>query len=483
MSTTSALSTARDRLPVALLLSLSAVFLVVVIVVTEVVFLGVRTTYGSGIDSRLGSQLQRDFLVDQDAESSALSKGDPSLLSGRLTGNALQDVSQRISAGGAGSPPTVSFQAGSLNILKAQDPIDPTLVIEVQEDGTQTVTSSAGPDSAPTVQGIAFHGDYWMRKDSSGRYLIADQKIENLPASNLPALALTTAAALWIAVAASLVILRRRAIRIPAPAAASGLSAAVSAVVDARPAFEPIQQPPGSSSGVLVRTFGGLHLHSGGKDWAPALSARPVTAFVWLRLLVAAIRDPMSRPLREELGRQLRPGLDRETQLKQMRNVIYQGLRELPPALSGRIVVGPQTMNFKLDGCEVDAINLLSLSSEYAGWKLLTTPQIARAQSALDASAGVFLPEFESIEDIATDHHPTCTALVQELRELLTGKRVELTILVADSLLSAHQTEQAIVVLERAFKERPERADLRARLAAAYHSAGREADAAAIQPH
>src|SRR5712691_8206635 len=178
----SAASSTPPRLPTVLVVGLSALFLAAVIVATAVLGLGLRTTYGSGIDSQLGSELQRDFLVDQDAEASALSKGDPSLVSGRLTGNALQDVSQRISAA-SGSQPTRSFQAGSLNILKAQDPIDPTLVIEVQEDGTKTVTSSAGPDSAPTEQSIGFHGDYWMRKDASGRYLIADQKIQNLPTS------------------------------------------------------------------------------------------------------------------------------------------------------------------------------------------------------------------------------------------------------------------------------------------------------------
>ncbi len=464
-----------------LVVGLSALFLAAVIVATAVLGLGLRTTYGSGIDSRLGSQLQRDFLVDQDAEASALSKGDPSLVSGRLTGNALQDVSQRISAA-SGSQPTVSFQAGSLNILKAQDPIDATLVIEVQEDGTKTVTSSAGPDSAPTEQSIGFHGDYWMRKDASGRYLIADQKIQNLPTSNVPAIALITAAAVWVAVAASLVVVRKRArqIQVPAP---TGLAAAVSATLDALPAYEPVDSQPASTAEVLVRTFDGLHMHYDGKDWAEALSARPVTAFVWLRLLLAAIRDPLARPTREDIGRQASPGLDRETQLKRLRNVIYQGLRELPPALSGRIEVGPQTMSFKLAGCEVDALNLLSVSAEYAGRRRLSDPQSARAQRVLAASVGTFLPDFESVEDLATDHHPTCTALVQELRELLTTKRVELAIVVADSFLSTQQPDQAIALLERVFRERPERVDLRARLAAAYHGAGREADAGAIQPN
>ncbi len=215
------------------MVGLSALFLAGVIVVTAALGLGVRTTYGSGIDDRLGSQVQRDFLADQDAEAAALSKGDPGMISGRLTGNALQDVSQQITtAANAGAPPTVSFQAGSLTVLQAQDPIDPTLVIEVQEDGSKTVTSSAGPNSAPTEQTIAFHGDFWLRKDSSGRYLIADQKIQNLPTSILPAFALITVAVVWVGLAGSLVVLRRRAKTIPAPAAA-GLTAAVAAVVDA----------------------------------------------------------------------------------------------------------------------------------------------------------------------------------------------------------------------------------------------------------
>jgi hypothetical protein len=482
LSTESVPSAAGGRLPVGLVVGLSALFLAGVIVATAALGLGVRTSYGSGIDAGLGSQVQRDFLADQDAEARALSKGDPSLLSGHLTGNALQDVGQQISAAGeAGAPPTVSFQANSLNILKAQDLIDPTLLIEVQEDGSKTVTSSS-PNSAPTEQTISVQGDFWMRKDTSGRYLIADQKIQNLPASNASGIALIAVAVVWVALAAILVVLRRRARPVPAPAAA-GLTAAVSAVIDAAPAYAPIEPSQGSPPEVLIRTFGGLQVHQDGKDWAGALSARPVTAFVWLRLLASGVRDPLARPLREEVGRQASPGLDRETQLKRLRNVIYQGLRELPRALSGRIVVEPQIMSFKLEGCEVDAIDLLAVSAEYAGRKLLTDPQIARAQRVLDASTGTFLPEFESIEDLATDHHPTCTALIRELRELLTTKRVELSMLVADSHLANHHSDQAIALLERAFKERPERVDLGARLANAYHAAGREAEAAAIQHH
>jgi len=458
---------------------LSALFLAGVIVVTAAFGLGVRTTFGAGIGNRFGSQVQRDFLADQDAEGAALSKGDPSLISGRLTGNALQDVSQQMSLSNA--PPTVSFQAGSLTILQAQDPTDPTLVIEVQEDGTKTVTSSAGPNSAPTEQTIGFHGDFWMRKDSSGRYLIADQKVQNLPTSYLPAIGLTAVAVVWVVLAAGLVALRRRARPLPVPAA-TGLSVAVSTVVGVAPAYEPVEPAEGSPPEVLVRTFGRLQVHFDGKDWAAALSARSVTAFVWLRLLVAVIRDPAARPTREEIGRQASPRMDRETQLKHLRNVIYQGLRELPAALRDRIVVEPQTMSFKLDGCEVDAIDLLAVSAEYAGRRLLADPQVARAQRVLDATKGTFLPDFESVEDLATDHHPTCTALIRDLRELLTTKRVDLAMLVSESLVATHRPDQAVTLLERAFQEQPDRTDVRARLAAAYRSVGREAEASALEP-
>ena len=83
--------------------------------------LGVPTTYGSGIDSSLGAQVVRDFLADQDAEATALSNGDQSVLGGRLTDSALADVIQQISNQSAsGTPPKVTFQPTSLTILRAR---------------------------------------------------------------------------------------------------------------------------------------------------------------------------------------------------------------------------------------------------------------------------------------------------------------------------------------------------------------------------
>jgi len=457
------------RHPTGLVYGLSALILAGVVITTAAFGLGVRIAYGSGIDGRLGGQVERDFIGDQNAEAIALSNSDPSAISRRLTGNALEDVSQRISdQTTAGAAPNVNFQAASLTILRAPDPIDPSLLIQVREDGTETVTTSAVPNSAPSQKTISFHGDFWLRQDASGRYLIADQSIQNQPSSNLPALALMVVALVWIGLAALLV--RRRQLRaIPAPAAA-GLAAVLAAVAEAPRAYEPIDAVVGPPIGVVIRTFGGLRLEQDGQDWAADLKARPVTAFIWLRLLLAAVRDPNARPSRDELGREAKPGVDRETQLKQMRNIVYK-LRELPPALRDRIRVEPQVMSFRLDGCDIDAINLLRISAESAGRSVLALSQLARVRRAIDATAGVFLPEFESVEDIATDHHPTCSDLIREQRELLAGKRLELIVWLADSYTATNHPAEAIAILEPAFTNQAARDDLRGRLTAAYSRA------------
>src|SRR6266702_2122493 len=134
------------------------------------------------------------------AEAAALSKGEQSLLSSALTENALVDVNQQIADEiAAGAPPAITFQADSMNILEAADPADPSLTIEVQEDGTKTVTTQANQNSAPSTQSLAFHGTFWLRKSSSGRFQIADQQIQILPASPLPAIGLVATALVAVA--------------------------------------------------------------------------------------------------------------------------------------------------------------------------------------------------------------------------------------------------------------------------------------------
>ena len=437
--------------------------------------LGVPTYFGAGVDSKLGSQVARDFLADQAAESTALSNADPSALNGHLTGNALVDVSQQISdQSAAGTPPAVTLQPGSITVLEAQDPVDPSLVFEVQEDGVRSVVTPGGANEAPTEQSISFHGNFWLRKDSSGRYLIADQSIQNQPASWLPALSVIAAAFVVVAIVA---VLRRR--QRPGPPA-SAVTPPIKSVTEQVASVEaPAASAP--AAGTTIRTFGALRVQDGEKDWAQALLSRPVTGFVWLRLLVAAIQDPSSRLTRDEIARQASPGVSREVQLKRLRNFVGRGLKEMPTALRERILVEPEALGFRLDGSAVDALELLRTSRELGARSELNDEELAHVASLVRDSQGPFLPEFEAIEDIATDRHPTCTQLVRGLREQLVDKRVELALLLADSYLKKGDAVKAIAVLEPAIADRSQRQDLVARLSQAYRQAGRDAEAAKLE--
>jgi predicted Zn-dependent protease len=153
----------------------------------------------------------------------------------------------------------------------------------------------------------------------------------------------------------------------------------------------------------------------------------------------------------------------------------------MPKVLRDRIVVMPEWMKFRLDDCEVDAIELIALSAAASIRRELTPTEALRIQRLLAACQGIFLPEFEPIEDLATDRHPSCTELIHELRESLTNKRVDLALLIADIDLRAGRPAQAIAILEPAVDDRPQRRDLANRLAAAYRGAGREDEATALE--
>jgi hypothetical protein len=470
------------RFQPAAVVAVSIGLLAVVIVAVAVVgttLLGVPTTYGNGINPSLGAKVTRDFLSDQDAEATALSDGDQSVLGGHLTDSALTDVVQQISnQSGTGSLPAVTFHPASLTVIRAQDPADPSLTIEVQEDGTKSVVTSGGPDAAPTEQTVSFHGDFWLR-NPGGNYTIADQHIQTLPSSPLPAIALVVAALLVVGLA-TVLVRRRGGLRTaggPAAVAPSGPAPQVEMLANREEREAPKPLPR-----TIVTTFGGLHIREGGQDWAGALTSRPVTGFVWLRLLVATVRNPASNVGRDEVARQASPpGLSREVQLKRLRNVIAKGLPEMPAVLRDRIRVTPESMSFELEGCEVDAIELVNASVASAGRGELSSSETAQLERVLSACQGTFLSEFDAMEDLATDRHPSCTELIRELRESLTNKRVDLALVLADGHLRAGRPTQAIKALEPAVADRRERKDLADRLAAAYRGAGREAEAKAIE--
>jgi hypothetical protein len=467
--------TSRTRLQTAAVIVASAVIMVVVVGATEILGLGVRTSYGSGIDSALGNQMTHDFLADQEAEAAALSRSDQSLLDNRLSDSALADVIQQIRNQSSTSPPTVAFQPSSIAVLRAQDPNDPTLLIEIQEDGTKTVTSAGGANSAPSETDLAFHGNFWLR-NSGGRYTIADQQIQTLPTSYLSQIALVVVALLWVALA--YVLYRRTRPRLVwQPSAAAGTTSLASDPPVDFDRFEPAGPEPKST----IRTFGGLQVLEDGKDWAPSLGGRQVMAFVWRRVLLAPFEDPAAGVARDVVARQAYPSVEREYQLARLRTVLNQGLRELPAPLRRRIIQEPKVLRFNLEDCSVDAMDLIKLANDWGSLKTISPIQAATARRVVAASKGTFLPEFESVDDLVTSGHPTCTGLISDLRAKLAERRARLVAVLGRTYLAGRRQDLAVNLLEPAVED-DHSADttLRDLLAEAHRASGREADARAF---
>jgi len=461
----------RTKLQAAAVVVFSAAILAAAIVLAALFGLGVRTTYGSGIDPTLGAQVTRDFLTDQGAEAAALSKSDQTLLNNRLSDSALTDVIQQIQSQGSAKPPNVAFEPASITVLRSQDPNDPSLVIEVQEDGTKTVTASGGANSAPSQSNLSFHGNFWLRR-SGDHYTIADQDIETLPTSYLPQTALGVVALVWVALA--YVLYRRTRTRdVLQP---GGITVAAVRASEPPVDFEGVE-PAEPDAKTVIRTFGGLQVLEGGQDWAPALSGRQVMAFLWRRVLLAAFDDPAASVSREAVARQAYPSVEREYQLARIRTVLNQGLTELPAPLRTRIIAEPKVLRFNLEGCAVDALELLKLADDWGRLEVISPHQAATARRVIGASRGTFLPEFESVDNLVTSGRPTCTELIKNLRDKLTDRRARLLVVLARTYIAGRRTDLALKLLETATQDHPADAQLRELLAEAHRASGREADA------
>lgn len=467
-------TTSSTRLQTAVVVVVSSALLAGAIVATVAFGLGVRTSYGPGIEPALGDQVTRDFLADQDAEAAAVSKSDQSLLNNRLSDSALVDVIQQIQSHAGGDLSTVSFRPTSITVLRAQDPNNLSLQIEVQEDGVKTVTRRSDPDAVPTQDEDGFHGDFWLRL-SGGHYLIADQNIQTEAASVLPRVALAVVALIWVALAYLLYRRNKPRTALAAPAAGS----AEATPLEAPTVFEVADEPEPQRK-TTIRSFGGLQVIEEGKDWAPTLSGRQVMAFFWRRVFLAAVESDSASVARDLLARQLNPTVDRETQLRRLRGLISEGVRELPVPLSKRIVATPTVVRFDFDDCSVDALDLVRVGAELGRLKVLSTTQASRARRLVDATTGTFMPEFETVEDVVTDHHPTCTELIQQLRTKLSDRRVELVAVLARTYIAGKRADMAVDLLEATRQGLSGRPQLVEVLAEAYRATGRESDARAL---
>lgn len=232
-----------------------------------------------------------------------------------------------------------------------------------------------------------------------------------------------------------------------------------------------------------LRTFGRLQLLQASEDHGPALMAKKVLAFIWLYLFVRALLEPDGRVKRIVFAEEVSPGLSPTKQNKRLRNRIDDMLkRDLPTALSSRLVVNRNEIGIDLSNCSIDVVRLQEVArmcTEKHG--LLTGELIAEAHRMLDETEGEFLPGWDQIEAETNGGRGAAHEYVRSLRELAETARVDLMSALASNHMARQQPRKAIPLLEQALERQPDREDLARKLLAAYLESGQPARAAELQ--
>ncbi len=151
-------------------------------------------------------------------------------------------------------------------------------------------------------------------------------------------------------------------------------------------------------------------------------------AFIWLYLFVRALLEPDGRVKRVAFAEEVSPGLSPTKQNKRLRNRIDDMLkRELPTALSSRLVVDRNEIGIDLSNCSIDIARLQEvarLCTDKHG--MLTGDLIAEAHRMLDETEGEFLPGWDAIETETNGGRGAAREYVRSLRELSETARVDL---------------------------------------------------------
>lgn len=153
-------------------------------------------------------------------------------------------------------------------------------------------------------------------------------------------------------------------------------------------------------SHLAIRTFGRLELRQAGQDFASELTGKPVLAFIWLHLFVRGLLEPQGRVDRGAFAEEFAPGMSPERQRKRLRDRLNDMTRrDLPDALSSRLVVTRQELRLDLSRCSIDIVRLQQVAAACAAKAGMLSGDLAsEASRILDATEGEFLPGWEQIE-------------------------------------------------------------------------------------
>jgi hypothetical protein len=370
-----------------------------------------------------------------------------------------------------------------MEILQEADPNDSGVTVEVHQVGTQhqDVLGPSG-DTVTSSEDLSFDNRYWLRS-TNGRFAITDITGSLRPVTVAPPFpwwAVAVGGAILAVVVAALVFrLRRRRVPAGSPMLSPTPVAATASTADRT---DLAWEGPGDGKGTRlgIRTIGAFRIWWQGEDLAEEILRRPTTGFVWLRLLVAAIDHPAGPLARTDVQEEVAPRVGTKSQQGRLRQVVLE-FKALPAVLRDRMVVSRLVMSFDLEGCEVDAVELLKLGRELRVGGATDPTRLAYASAVLASTGGLFLPMWKDVVGRATDVDIPATETVTELGQRLEFARADILVAIGDDHLRRHEAGPAVDAFQEALSLREEREDIAERLVAALLAAGRAGEAARVR--
>lgn len=270
----------------------------------------------------------------------------------------------------------------------------------------------------------------------------------------------------------------------PLPPPPAGLPPATS--IERTSEKESVPSEVAGSNGHLpslsIRTLGGLRLEADGADVTSALLDRKVLAFLWLHLLARKLRNPHDTITRASLADELSPGLDPSSQRNRLRGRLSELRNELPNALGRRIEVSGERLGLNLNGCQIDVSELLEAEKNFAGSNgVLSSDQLSILESLVAKAKGVFLPEWDDLEQQVNSSRGGAGEVVADLRRRGDAAAASLFRALGNGYLAHGKADAAVTALERALELVPDDESIARPLVAACLQSGRLSRAEALK--
>ncbi len=236
--------------------------------------------------------------------------------------------------------------------------------------------------------------------------------------------------------------------------------------------------PNGHRAHLTIRTVGGLRLTQGGDDLTPTLGDRKVLAFLWLYLMARKLRNAHDSISRAALADELSPGLDSSTQRSRLRGRLSEMRNQLPSALGKRVEVAGERISLDLTDCSIDLQRLLEAGQAYSKANgVLSAEQLTAIESAVSDADGVFLPNWDDLEQHVNGARGGAGEVIADLRRRVEAARSSLLRSLGEGYLAHGNPDAATGALERALEHMPDDESVARTLVAACLQSGRLARA------